>query len=486
MSNDLQPADPLDLREGPRPPTSKDSPVDHVWRFFISMRTGLALMLGIGALTLIGTLIPQAPAGMAPDSAAYAAWLDSVRADFGGWTVVLDTLGFFHMWTSWPFKVLMVLLTTSILACSVNRAPKLWRHATSPRLVMGESFFAHATLRDEVTTAASPQQAREDVEAVLRAHHYRVLPGPDTGAAHNVYAERFRFGPFGTVVSHVSFVIILIGVFLSATTGFSDGDFTATVGEDTEVGHGTGMVVAAQSFTEDRYPDGSPKDYVSDLILYKDGREVQRKDVRVNSPMRQDGVTFHQSYFGIAQQITVQDAAGRTLLDRGVPLVWPSQDGRHTIGEAVLPDEQGTTVMVVVPASGQVDPQIRAGQIQVEVYAEGSDSPQGIEVLDQGQPTEVAGLTITSVRPRQFTGLIVVRDPGANIVWLGSIGLVLGMFMVFFFPHRRIWVRIRPTEGGSRVNLAALLRKDLTFEARFHQVTNDVALAEARRGAANE
>jgi cytochrome c biogenesis protein len=165
--------------------------------------------------------------------------------------------------------------------------------------------------------------------------------------------------------------------------------------------------------------------------------------------------------------------------------VWPSQDGRHTIGEAVLA-EQGTTVMVVVPASGQVDPQIRAGQIQVEVYTEGSDSPQGIEVLDQGQPTEVGGLTITSVRPRQFTGLTVVRDPGANIVWLGSIGLVLGMFMVFFFPHRRIWVRIRPTEGGSQVNLAALLRKDLTFEARFRQVTTDVALAEARRGAANE
>lgn len=485
MSSDLQPAHPLDVLDDPRRPSGQDSAVDQVWRFFISMRTGLALMLGIGALTLIGTLIPQAPADMAPDSAAHAAWLDSVRPDFGGWTAVLDALGFFHMWTSWPFTVLMVLLTTSILACSVNRAPKLWRHATNPRLVMGESFHAHATLRDEVISTASPQQAREDVEAVLRAHHYLVLPGPDTGTTRSIYAERFRFGPFGTVVSHVSFVIILIGVFLSATTGFSDGDVTATVGEQTEIGHGTRMVVAAQSFTEDHYPDGSPKDYVSDLILYKDGQQVQRKDVRVNSPMRQDGVTLHQSFFGIAQQITVQEAAGRTLLDRGVPLVWPSQDGRHTIGEAVLPG-QGTTVMVVVPASGQVDPQIRAGQIQVEVYTEGSDSPQGIEVLDQGQPTEVAGLTITSVRPRQFTGLIVVRDPGANVVWLGSLGLVLGMFMVFFFPHRRIWVRIRPTEGGSRINLAALLRKDLTFEARFHQLTTDVALAEARRGACTE
>ena len=47
--------------------------LDRIWRFFISMRTGLWLILGLGLLSLVGTLLVQAPAGMAADPQAYTA-----------------------------------------------------------------------------------------------------------------------------------------------------------------------------------------------------------------------------------------------------------------------------------------------------------------------------------------------------------------------------------------------------------------------------
>ena len=75
-------------------------------------------------------------------------------------------------------------------------------------------------------------------------------------------------------------MIILLGAFLSATTGFKDAQFAATVGDKVEVGHNTGLAVELQSFQEAYYPDGSPKDYASDLVLYKDGQEVQHETVR--------------------------------------------------------------------------------------------------------------------------------------------------------------------------------------------------------------
>ena len=489
MSNDLQsapasgPIDPLDVLEGNREKHTPTALGDRLWHFFISMRTGLGLMLGLGVLTLIGTLVKQAPAGIVESPAAYQTWLDSVRADYGGWTNVMNALGFFHMWTSWPFKILMILLTTSILACSINRAPRLWRHATNPRVHMGETFFAHATLREEVTAPVATDQAVQDVSAVLKAHRYRVLAAPDdAGGVRNLYAEKFRFGPFGTVISHVSFVIILLGAFLSATTGFKDAQFTATVGDRVEVGHDTGLAVELQSFQQAYYPDGSPKDYASDLVLYKDGQEVQHETVRVNRPMKEAGVSFYQSFFGFSQVLKVADAQGAVLWDGGIPLMWQSNDGTHSIGEATIAD-QGLTVMVVAPASGEIDPNIKAGQVQVEVYKDGgADTPIATQVLDQGQPAEVAGLTMTSERSAQFTGLIVARDRGALVVWLGSLGLVLGMFMVFFFPHRRIWIRIRPESGATtHIHLASLLRKDVTFESRFRQLASDIELAEQRR-----
>ena len=92
MSNDLQPApasgpvDPLDVLEGNREKHAPTALGDRLWHFFISMRTGLGLMLGLGVLTLIGTLVKQASAGIVESSAAYQTWLDSVRADYGGWT----------------------------------------------------------------------------------------------------------------------------------------------------------------------------------------------------------------------------------------------------------------------------------------------------------------------------------------------------------------------------------------------------------------
>src|SRR6187549_883901 len=120
---------------------------DRVWRFFISMRTGLWLILALGLLSLVGTLLVQAPAGMATDPQAYEAWVASLKPKYGGWTPVLDTLGFFSIFTSIWFKAISVLLATSILACSVNRAPRLWKVAFHPRARMGETFFTHAALR---------------------------------------------------------------------------------------------------------------------------------------------------------------------------------------------------------------------------------------------------------------------------------------------------------------------------------------------------
>ena len=120
---------------------SSSEVLEHLWRFFISMRTGLVLILALALLALIGTLLVQAPSGLQSDPQAYTAWLDSLRPKYGGWTGVLDSLGLFSIFGSVWFKGIVVLLTTSILACSVNRAPHLWKQAVHPRTNMSETFF---------------------------------------------------------------------------------------------------------------------------------------------------------------------------------------------------------------------------------------------------------------------------------------------------------------------------------------------------------
>ncbi len=449
--------------------------LNRLWRFFISMRTGLWLILGLGILSLAGTLLKQAPAGMSSDPQAYAGWLTSVRPTYGGWTTVLDKLGMFSVFTSIWFKGMTVLLTTSILACSVNRAPRLWKLAFHPRTRMGEAFFAHAPLRSSILVTADPETAIGDVRKVLKSHRFRTVTDPDDLGL-NLYADRFRWGPFGTVMAHLSFVLILLGFFLSATAGFKDQNFTAPVGQRVEVGHGTGLSVEAKSFSDVYYADGSPKDYAADLVLYKNGVAVKQQTVRVNQPMRQDGVAFYQSFFGVAASMKVTDAAGKTLYNQAVPLVWSSDDGTHSIGQFDM-KSKGLNVYVIGAASGKTDPNIKAGQMQLEVHQNGTKEPIATQVVDQGKAATIAGVTYTFERTRPFTGLIVARDRGANFVWVGSVLLVLGLFLVFFFPHRRIWVRVRKTAGGSEILTASTMKRDMAFKPQFHQLVTDIQLA---------
>ena len=244
-----------------------------------------------------------------------------------------------------------------------------------------------------------------------------------------------------------------------------------------QVGHGTGLTIEAKSFNDAYYPDGSPSDYASDLVVYKNGVAVDRQTVRVNHPLTWNGVSFYQSFFGTAAAMKVTDAAGKTLYADAAALQWQSDDGKHSIGQFDM-KANGLSVYVIVAASGEPDPNIKAGQVELEVHQNGTDAPIATQVVDQGKPTTIAGVTYTFERTRQYTGLIVARDPGAMWVWVGSTLLVLGLFLFFFFfPHRRVWVRIRKTTGGTEILCASTMKRDVAFEPQFHQLVTDIQLA---------
>lgn len=449
----------------------------HVWvyRQLTSMRVALVLLFILALLTLAGTLLAQAPAAVKGDPAAYAEWLDEVRPKYGGWTGIMDTFGLFSVFSSIWFKGTLLLLSASLITCSARNVPRLWRVATRPRMVMTEAFFERAPQRATIASEAGPGAALARLRAAFRSNQFRTAVESDGGDVH-VCADRFRWSPFGRIVAHLSFVVILAGAVITATGGFRDEAFAVPIGEKKAVGNGTGLTVEAKSFADSYYTSGEPSDYASKVVLYKDGAAVRAQEIRVNHPLRYDGVTFYQSFFGPTVVMRARTADGEVLFDRGVPLLYGSRDERHRIGRFALP-EQGLTVFVVSPESGEVDPQIAAGQTQLEIYRTTSDKPVAVQVLSQGRPATIAGIDFTFVREREFTGLIVAHDPGSTLIWIGSTLLVLGMCLVFFFPHRRVRAVVRRRGSGSEIGVAAIRRRDPLFEAQFERLVEDIRRA---------
>ncbi|MGI5952467.1 MAG: cytochrome c biogenesis protein ResB [Brooklawnia sp.] len=443
-----------------------------IYAFFHNKRVGLVLILIMGLLGLLGVLFPQAPAGVRDDPASKQAWLEGVRPTYGGWTDIMDSIGFFNMFSSVPWIVMMVLLAISILACTTHRLPLLYQTAFRPHTRMTSEFFNRARLNASFTTSAAPGEVVATIRADAKRNRVRVI-ADDRGPGENLYTDKYFWAPFGTAVAHLAFVVIMAGFLVSSLTGFRDEQFTLTVGRPAEVGHGTGLVAEAKSFSDTYYDDGTPKDYVTDLVLTRDGTEVARQEVRVNDPLVFEGVMFHQAFFGISAVMQVSDPSGQDIFHDGVTLEWNTPDRSMVYGVVELPG--GQEMFVITPASGTTGTGIEPGQVRLEVYETGSNVPLGTAVLDQGGSVDVDGLTFTFEREQQYTGILVKRDPGTGIVWLGCALLVIGTCATMFLRHHRIWFRVTGTEDGScLVQLASQDRQDATFARRFTMISDEL------------
>lgn len=449
------------------------APRNHIlaraYRLFWNKRFGLLLILAMTVLALTGALFAQVPAETRGDPQAYSQFLDSIHPKYRGWTTPLSALGLFHVFSSWPWRIVTVLLTLSIIACTTHRLPTLWRNATAPHTHVNEGFFDHARTHQQGQLEISGPEAVQRTEAWLRARRFRVIHD-DRADGLNLYADRFRFAPLGTALAHAAFVLILLGVLVTNNTGFHDDEFTLPVGMGpVQVGHGTGLSMEARTFTDSYHADGRPMDYAADVVLYKDGKQVATRTLRVNSPLTYDGVAFHQSYFGFAAEVSVTNSQGRQIDHLAVPLQYQTDDQTQVYGKS---DIAGTDLQlfVIAPASGQTDARIGPGQVQVELYQGNSTDPLAQQVITQGRATQVDGLGITFDRERQFTGLQVRKDNGAPLVWTGSLLLVLGMVATMFFRHQRLWIRVHPQGDCSQVRVASPDRHDSIFERKVAEL----------------
>ena len=52
-----------------------------------------------------------------------------------------------------------------------------------------------------------------------------------------------------------------------------------------------------------------------------------------------------------------------------------------------------------------------------------------------------------------------------------------GLFLVFFFPNRRIWARVRRDGDTTEIRLGATSRHDATFAPDFKSLADEMKLA---------
>ena len=379
----------------------------------------------------------------------YAAALDDLHARYdpvlgAGIVDVMERLSLFAVFRSPWFSAGLVVLVVSIVVCTLDRTPKLWRGVSDVRVAQPEPYF-DPRLPDRAAMDGVPA---ETVRTVLRRNGFHVREATDADGTRFVYGDRHQYTKLATLFTHAGLVLFLVAAAATSRLGEEQGLVVAEGESLTVQPIGTPglLLVRNLAFDAPGFETGAPSDFTTDLAVFQDGREIARKTIRVNDPLSVAGFTFHQNGFGPAPHIVLRSAAGAILWDAPVPMTDSASGlpyatvgvpGRD-MGLKLLLDRQadGAGVVIVIPY--RIVGTAPDGQPIEELY-QAVDLHRGDTKVSQG-----LDLSIGLADFGEFTLLIAKRDPGQGLVWVAFGLLIAGITISFYRPRRRVWTRLAP------------------------------------------
>jgi len=450
------------------------------WRTIASIQTGVVLLILVVILSAVGTIVLQRPATES----------DEMQNAYSPHVLrILDAVGLTDVFHAWWFLGLMLLVSLCIAAASIDRFPNSWRYFSRPYKYPDESFrrASHPqkslAIADEESGLVAAQRALHALgykpERVVREDHF------------SIFAERSRISELAVYIVHASLLLIFFGTIVDGLWGWR-GTLNLNEGQTSnlvELRDGTTrtlpFAIRCDSAGQENYQDGTPKKWWSKLVVVKDGRDVQKKEIVVNDPLLYSGVRFYQSSYGQNGKV-----------DKFVLVATPSNGSgeKQEIGLALndtVPLDADTTVRFAeffpdyAVRDGQVyrksnELENPAAHLVVTSKSAGKDFDVWFPALDEVADNSKAPYQFqaTDLKMGHFTGLQVSHEPGQWGVWSGVVLMGVGLAFVFYVVHMRFWAVpvCDPKTGKSSLWIGGTANRNRdAFEQRFN---NLVALVE--------
>lgn len=454
-----------------------------LWQTLGAVKTGVILLVLVVIFAAAGTLILQRPA-TDPDELQRAYAPELLR--------VLDFFKLTDVFHSWWFVALLGLVSLSIVAASIQRFPNAWRFYARPYRSTDETFRRALQVQARIPLCeGSEESGLEAAEQVLRRRGFR----PERcvrESSFSLFGERNRFSEMAVFIVHASLLLIFAGGIVDAIWGWrgfvalGQGEQAAKI----ELRDGTmrklPFAVRCDAAGQQNYTDGTPKRWWSKLAVIDAGREVVNKEIAVNDPLVYRGVRFYQASYGStgkldklvlavtkrggkkeeARQISLGlnetaqlDADTSVVLEEFIP-DYVVRDGAVYTRSTQM-DNPAVHLIVATKSDGK---SVNVWMPPISGFQENDRSPYQFDASD---------LTLG-----YFTGLQVSHEPGQWGVWAGVLLMGVGLAVVFYIAHMRIWV-VPVLDGNGRMELwiggTANRNKD-AFELRFKELVSEIEM----------
>ncbi len=425
-----------------------ESILGRAYRLFISRRFAISLLIAVSFLLLMGILLPtlsyHEPSEMVSFSKEHPILFELGKV-FNPPTLT----------TSWSFLFLTGLLMLSTVLCCFERIRN--REYQDP-YGKEPKFFRHKV---EFSIASNAEDSMASSIATLRQYWWRL--GKKRVRENGVFIEgrKGAFGFWGSIIFHLGFMIILVGVIMSSSTRFS-GKFLVAEGQELpllienmttvvrEPAGGyelPGYPVYLESFKAEIVDERFPVEYRANLKVSEPSGIVTSKKILINEAIKINDIAILLENYGFAPHIMVKDPKGQTPLDAFINLrgrIAGSRDSfkvpktKLSIDTIFFPNRKNKTSLV---------PQ--APYYTITVKNKDKKVFQGD--LHQGKSVKFDGYTMSFPETRYWAYFQVNRDLGIGVLFWGFMISFIGVVIRFVSHDRQVSIRLKSGASGTEV-----------------------------------
>jgi cytochrome c biogenesis protein len=385
-----------------------------VFKALTSLRLGIAAMVALAVLSLVGATIPQGG-----DRGFYVQTYGGIRAD------IIMRLDLDHVFRADYYTVLLVFLCVMVFGCSLRSLPQRRRLATRKRFIFEAQSLGAMPNTGEAVVEVDAEEAELHVVEICKHRLYGAWRCK-RGSLRAVFASKMGFSRYGSFILHLSFIFLLAGGI--ATTRFGTRSYhDVTIGDEIAIEESQARTVrvAVEDFTIELDERDRISDYVCKVSVLVDDEVVLRHRIRPNHPLKYAGSEVYLVSY--ADDVSRPEGFVVSVYDPEGMLIVPHLFA--PLGEAVYVEELGLTVEADIGVVPSLRIATDDGRIETHLV-----KPDASEV-GRGSYSFV----LIHAIPSLVVTLEVVGEPGQWLIISGLVLLTVGTFISLYLSHRRIW-----------------------------------------------
>jgi cytochrome c biogenesis protein len=326
-------------------------------------------------------------------------------------------LGLDHVYTTWWFLCLLMLLSISLIGCTITRQFPLFKTSK-------EYFFKKQTNSFLVLPFSIKIQniyyLKENILTKIQNLNFYIYQKNNI-----IYGYKGLIGRLSPILVHVSLLIILVGTSIGAFENFK----TQEILPKGEIFHiqnplRVGWVTSIPQVTTRindfwvEYENNRVHQFYSNLsILDNFGKEIIEQTISVNNPLRYKSIDFYQSDWNLIG-IRIKNTQENKIFE--FPLFPLNNTNKSWITWINNKNETATLIF---------------DQLQniVFVYDQNGNF---LSIKNLGDSI-LNNLTLIDILPS--TGLLIKYDPSINLIYFGF-ALLMITTSLSFLPYNQIWI----------------------------------------------